>query len=365
MLNFFINKKDIVDILNDFSAILKDNSVRPILAGIHITAKNGLLTFMGTNLEVDFIKTIKTEIIKEGAVVFKPNLILEYIKLLDIEKIEFNLRENILYIHQAEFSVLETELYPNISILNGNEIATIKPLILKEIFEKVKFSVSINSDNLAISVIRMNFKKIYTDFVGTDSYRLIYLKKNISSNIEKELSIPLDSINSLHKLLKDDTDTLITISFYENYAIFQWKNTYFSTKIIELSYPNYEAIFSNISFSKTMEFNNSELKSSLKKVLSISKTNQELKFGALFDFKNKKLEMKTNSGKAKITEKVNMLKEGEDFKSSLNAKFILEFVSLISNNVIIKGNDSHSMFELNEVGNDEYRYILMPLAMRS
>ncbi|MGL6063931.1 MAG: DNA polymerase III subunit beta [Fusobacteriaceae bacterium] len=365
-MNFFISKKDIVGILNDFSAILKDNSVRPILSGIHVTAKNGLLTFKGTNLEVDFIKTIEADIVEEGEVVYKPNLILEYIKLLDIEKIQFNLNENTLYIHQAEFSVLDTDLYPNVSQINGTEITTIKPLILKDIIEKIKFSISTSSDNLSISVIRINFKKTHTDFVGTDSYRLIYLKNNLTSHIERELSIPLDSIASLQKLLKDDdADTIISISFYENYAIFTWKDTYFSTKIIELSYPNYEAIFSNTSFSKTMEFNNSELKSSLKKVLSISKTSQELKFGALFNFKNKKLEMKTNSGKAKITEKVNMLKEGEDFKSSLNAKFILEFVSLISNNVVIKGNDSNSMFEFNELGNDDYRYILMPLAMRS
>ncbi|MGL5124202.1 MAG: DNA polymerase III subunit beta [Fusobacteriaceae bacterium] len=363
-MNFFIDKKDIVGILNDFSAILKDNSVRPILSGIHITAKNGILTFRGTNLEVDFIKTIQTKIIEEGEVVYKPNLILEYIKLLDVDQIEFNLIESTLYIHQAEFSVLDTELYPNISQLNGTEITEIKPLILKNIIEKIKFSISTSSDNLAISVIRINFKKTYTDFVGTDSYRLIYLKNDLTSNIEKELSIPLDSIVSLQKLLKDDEDTLITISFYENYAIFSWKDTYFSTKIIELSYPNYETIFSNTSFSKVMEFNNTEFKSSLKKVLSISKMSQELKFGALFDFKNKKLEMKTNSGKAKITEKVNMLKEGSDFKSSLNAKFILEFISLTSQNIIVKGNDSNSMFEFNELGNDNYRYILMPLAMR-
>ena len=74
--------------------------------------------------------------------------------------------------------------------------------------------------------------------------------------------------------------------------------------------------------------------------------------------------VRMTSGKGKITQKVNMLKDGEDFKGSLNTKFLLEFLNNISNNIIMRGTNASSMFEISEYGNDNYRYILMPLALR-
>lgn len=364
-MKFYINKKDLVNIFTEFSSILKDNSVRPILSGIFIEAKLGKLTFIGTNLEVDLIKSIDCNIIKEGNVVLKPALILEYVKLLDIDNIEINLENNILYIHNAEFSVLNGDEYPQLSKLNGTDLTSFNPLELKNNFDKVKFAASVNNDNLAINTIRLNIKSEYIDFVATDSFRLICQRIFVNNLLEKELSLPLESVIALQKLINDNISDTIKLSTVENYAIFTWENTYFSTRVIELNYPDYEGIFNNSSYSKTMEFNNSQIKTSLKKVISISKSSSELKFGAIFNFKNKKLEIKTSSGNAKLTEKLDMIKEGEDFVSSINSKFLLDFISITNKNIIIKGNNSHSMFEIREFGNDDYTYILMPLAMRS
>ena len=58
--------------------------------------------------------------------------------------------------------------------------------------------------------------------------------------------------------------------------------------------------------------------------------------------------------------KVNMIKEGEDFKSSLNCKFLAEYIDNISDNPVIKGSNASSMFEITEIGKDDYKYILMP-----
>ncbi len=113
-----------------------------------------------------------------------------------------------------------------------------------------------------------------------------------------------------------------------------------------------------------MEFNRDELKSALKRVITVAKTSVDAKFGAIFDFKGKTLLINAFSGKAKINQKVNMIKNGEDFKASLNCKFLAEYIDNLSKNVIISGTNSSSMFEVKEINNDNYIYILMPLAFR-
>lgn len=362
-MKFIIEKELFVNILSDFTNILKENPIKPIISGVKIEIKDKNITFIGTNLEASLIKTIKGDVVEEGTVIIKPQLILEYVKLLEIDKIEVALKNNSLNVHQAEFIIFGTEGYPHIQEISPTEIVKLEKDILVNSLEKCKFSASQFTENLALNCLRIIFKNKYTEFVSTDSYRLTYLKEEIPCKIEKEFSVPLESIVALTKLLKEEKDE-ITIGFNEHSFIVLWQNSYFSTRVIDLPFPNFNEILKFNSFEKIMEFNNTEFKSALKKVITVAKTSYETKYGAIFDFKNKTLVIKAYSGKGKITQKVNMIKNGDDFKGSLNTKFLIEFLNNVSQNIIIKGNNSSSMFDISEIGNENYRYILMPLALR-
>ncbi len=363
-MNFNIRKNDLVEIFSEFINILKDNPVKPIISGLKIESNNGKVTFTGTNLDINYIKTIECETLENGVVIFKPNLALEYIKLLDDEVITLSSKNDILSIHLAEFTLLFNDNFPeNLKLPAVEDIAKISPQDLYKSFEKTKFSVAPSTENLAINCIRILFRDDRISFVSTDSSRLTYLKTDNTAFLNKDFSIPLESVNILCKLIKD-LNEYITISLNGENLIFTWNNTYFLTKVTTLTLPNFDAILCGNSFSKEMEFNYNDFKSSLKKVLTVARTSNESKNGAILDFKGKKLSISASSGKAKINQKVDMIKIGEDFKCSLNIKFLFEFVENLNNNVFIKGNSSSAMFEITERDNSSYKYILMPLALR-
>lgn len=361
---FSLRREELVEVLSDFNNILKDNPIKPVIAGLKIQAIGDQVIFTGTNLEVNFIRTIGGEILKEGVVVIKHLLVLEYVKLLENEIIHFSLDEDRLNIHHAEFSILDAEQYPDIKELSCEEIVKIQGKEFVSYLDKVKFSAAISNDNIGINCIRIIFNsEDGISFASTDSYRLTYLKTERNSLIQKEISIPLESVNIVCKLMKDLEDEVV-IGHNGNTLIFKWNNIYFATKTIDLSFPNFKAILESNSFSKEIEFNTKELKSALKKVLTVAKTSIETRNGALFEFKNKHLIMSAYSGRAKINQKVDIIKIGEDFKCSLNARYLYEFIDNISENTILKGNSSSAMFEISEFGNNSYKYVLMPLALR-
>ena len=362
-MKFNIKREVLANTLSDFALILKENPIKPILSGLKIEVKDNKITFIGTNLESSLIRTVEGEITEEGTVIVKPQLILEYVKLLEIENIEIISEENTLKIHQAEFVILSDDGYPKVKEVLPIEITKTNKEILLNGLEKCKFSAYPLAENLALNCIRILFKNKYTEFVSTDSYRLTYLKEDISCSMEKEFSVPLESVNAVTRLLKE-VNSEISVGFSDNMLVLTWENSYFSTRTIDLPFPDFKGILSYNGFDKAMEFNTNEFKSALKKVMTVAKTSYETKYGAVFEFKNKTLVIKTYSGKGKITQKVNMLKEGEDFKGSLNTKFLLDFLGNISNNVIIRGTNASSMFEISEFGNENYKYILMPLALR-
>jgi DNA polymerase-3 subunit beta len=361
-MKFSINRTLLINILGDYLPILREHPVKPVIAGVLIQAAGDEVIFTGTNLEVNLIKRIPAKVYQEGETAFIPNLVLEYIKLLDEEEVTVSMENNRLFIENADFVVLESEEFPIVNELSNELVTEIDGDMFIQYLEKVKFSSAITNDNLALACVRLVFKEEEINFVSTDSYRLTFARKHHFCEKNLEVSLPIETVNVLCKLFKGINQD-VSISIVENTLIFRWANSYFSSRIIELPFPNYQGILGNHNFQKVMEFNSSEFKSALKKVITVARTNMDTKFGALFDFKGNTLVI-SSVGKAKISQKVAMLKEGDNFKASLNTKYLSEFVEKLSKNIVIKGNSSSAMFDIREIKDDDYIYILMPLALR-
>lgn len=362
-MKLFINKDKFIKALTELSSIIKDNSIRPVISGAKLDAFNGKVKLTGTTLEFSYITQIDAEVNEGGSVAFKIPLVLEYIKLLDEETLEITVDENKLTIHRAEFSILNVDDYPVIEKIQGETLFNLSGEKLVNAFEMVKFSAFPTLDNLAINSIRLSCEEDKMQFISTDSYRLTHYIENNPCSMTKEISIPLESISVICKLLKGELEEAVASISGEVFTL-EWNDTFISTRLIEMPFPEYRAIFKNMTHSKTIELNTGEFKKAIKKVMTVARRNQETKNGSYMDFKGNKLTMTVSSGSAKTVQKIDTIKDGDDFKASLNVKYIYDFIEKINKNLIIKATNSSSMFILEELDNSEYRYILMPLALR-
>ena len=64
-MKFYIKRDILAETLSDFTLILKDNPIKPVLAGLKIEVKDRKIVFIGTNLESSLIKTVEGEIKQE------------------------------------------------------------------------------------------------------------------------------------------------------------------------------------------------------------------------------------------------------------------------------------------------------------
>ena len=212
--------------------------------------------------------------------------------------------------------------------------------------------------------VKFNLSKDFLELVSTDSYRLIYLKEELSNNLEKDFLIPNETANVIYKILKDfDTDVSIAIS--DDKLILLWKDAYFSCKLLSLNFPDYKSLFNNFKFDKEFEFNKDELNSALKKVISVTKNSTDTKNVAAFNFKGNHLTISGMSSNAKINQKVNMIKKGEDLKVGINCKYLKDFIDNVDKNIVISALNPTSMFKLKEENNENYIYLVMPVNVRS
>ena len=376
-----VNRQNFLSAIRIVEKSIKENKIKPILSCIYAKVKGNKIYFTGTNLDT----TIKTsidvnEVIREGEVAFYYSIIDEYLKEIKDEFIVLRVENgNILFIETedstTEYDVFSAEDYPNTFeniILNENNFKfEMSSQELVTIFENVLFSAD-TPDNIAMNCIRIESILKHLHFVSTNTYRLTFLKKNIDKDIpDFSVSVPADTISSIIKIIKGLDNEVIKIYKEDAHLYFQYKDTTIITKLIELRFPNYAEILSNISYDKKLYINNEKLTNLLKRILIFSRSNSESKYSSTYEFKynekdNGKMAISALNELARINEELDVNFEGEDLKISLNSKYLLEFIQNIpkEKELVLEFMYSNSAVKVYEKDNDEYVYILMPLALR-
>ena len=376
-----VNRQNFLSAIRTVEKSVKENKIKPILSCIYAKVKENKIYFTGTNLDT----TIKTsidvnEVIREGEIAFSYSIIDEYLKEIKDEFVVLRVENgNILFIETedstTEYDVHSAEDYPNTFenvILNENNFKFEMPSQeLVNIFEKVLFSAD-TPDNIAMNCIRIESILKHLHFVSTNTYRLTFLKKNIDKDIPNfSVSVPADTISSIIKIIKGLDNEVIKVYKEEAHLYFQYKDTMIITKLIELRFPNYAEILSNISYDKKLYINNEKLTNLLKRILIFSRSNSESKYSSTYEFKhseenNNKMSISALNEIARINEELDVNFEGEDLKISLNSKYLLEFIQNIpkEKELVLEFMYSNSAVKVYEKDDDEYIYILMPLALR-
>ena len=376
-----VNRQNFLSAIRTVEKSVKENKIKPILSCIYAKVKENKIYFTGTNLDT----TIKTsidvnEVIREGEIAFSYSIIDEYLKEIKDEFVVLRVENgNILFIETedstTEYDVHSAEDYPNTFenvVLNENNFKFEMPSQeLVNIFEKVLFSAD-TSDNIAMNCIRIESILKHLHFVSTNTYRLTFLKKNIDKDISDfSVSVPADTISSIIKIIKGLDNEVIKVYKEEAHLYFQYKDTMIITKLIELRFPNYAEILSNISYDKKLYINNEKLTNLLKRILIFSRSNSESKYSSTYEFKHNEenkgtMTISALNEIARINEELDVNFEGEDLKISLNSKYLLEFIQNISKEkeLVLEFMYSNSAVKVYEKNNDEYIYILMPLALR-
>lgn len=370
-----INRVEFIQKLQIVQKSIEENKVKPIVSCAFVEAKNNLLTFCGTNLETTILTYLDgVEIIKSGKIVFQYQIVEEYLKQLRDEVIELHEEDGTLRIDagdsSTEFNLMDSDLYPR--VLTFEKTDDLKPKFslktkeLCEIFEKVKYACSVLATNPALSCVRIESDEQFIKFVGTDGYRLVYLTRDNEMGEIVNISIPISAIEITTRLLHTIDDTDISLYMTNNQVFFKTDDILVSSRTIELAYPEYQGILTNITYDKKLTINAGDILKFLKRASIFVKNNTDSKYGAIFEFEQNKMKINGVSDIAQINEVVETEYSGEPLRISLNVKFMMEFIQNIpkDSNLTMELIKSNASVMIKEQDKEDYIYILMPLALR-
>ena len=354
-MRFVITKNVIENVIASMQPFLEKKDSSAITSHIYLEINETKLIIKATDYEIGLESQIDniTDMIDGKATVNGSNL-LGIIKRLKNEEIIIEASNNNLVIKQNKSTfklpTYDANEYPSLNKSQNLKELSISTINFINSIRKITPAIDNNNPKFELNGALLDIKNQKINFVSTDTRRLAVSHLQNITNQETQFIIPKKAIIEIQKLFLDEAK----ISYDDTNLVISNINTKFFTKLINGKFPDYERIIPN-----TLKYNfplpKNMLVESIKLVTSLF-SNIKITFNStsiLFESLDEDSESKTQ-----IDIDLNIEKE---FYLAVNAKYLLDFLSMSNNEKIKIGfNESNLPFLLED---DKFFTIVMPIVL--
>jgi len=377
-MKFTIQKDLLLESIQHVMKAISSRVTIPILTGIKIEATNEGIKLTGSDSDISiesFIPTeengiIHVENIQPGSIVVQSKYFPDIIRKLPLKTVEINTTDEFkvnIISGGSEFHLngQDPNEYPQLPTLYSENSFTLTNTVLKELIKQTVYAVSTVETRPILTGVNMTLKDQGLNFVATDSHRLAsrHLPINLADNQLNfnSVVIPGKSLVELNKII-DENDETTSISVTENQILFQTKNLYFLSRLLDGNYPETSRLIPDQSkttiLTKTKELLNAIDRASL---LARENKNNVVKLETKSD---NRLEISGHTPEVgQVIEEVNSESvEGEDLKISFSAKYMLDALKIIeSDNVKIEFTGAMRPFIIKPENDEDILQLILPV----
>ncbi len=253
-MKFSIKKSLISKVLNHCQGVVGKRHLSPILSAVRIEAKEGKITCNATDLDLDIVESIETEVEKEGIIAINASVLHEIIKTFkDEDIVSFDASDPEFVILKSGRSRFKLALlsYEDFPIIKHDDIKEdsfqVPVSVLTNLFDKTKSAMSTDESRYYINGIFLHIDseegEEVVKCVATDGHRMSssYCEKPEGMGRIRSVIIPRKTVNEFSKVLdKHEGDVVIGIG--DTKISFSFDNTIFTSKLVEGNFPDYKKV---------------------------------------------------------------------------------------------------------------------------
>jgi len=342
----------------------------PILANICLKTEKERLKIQATNLEVGLSLWLGAQIKNKGEITIPARVFSEFINSLPKEKVHLELKDKILTVScgsfSADFTGISAEEFPPLPTVGEKKPELNLPFSLfLPAMEKVCFAAAHDEGRPVLTGVKLEPKEKKLVLVATDGYRLsIQEIEKGKMEIPSALIIPARSLLEILRLASGSEEEEIGLSFTEkgNQIIFSLLDTEIVTRLIEGEFPEYQKIIPD-SFSTQVKLEKEAFLRALKVAAIFARDSANI---VRFKIEENSLTISANSpqiGKNKT--KIEAGVRGKESRIAFNVRFLLEFLSKISEEEIIFEMSNSLNPGVFKIAKDpSYLHIIMPVRVQ-
>ena len=368
-MKFIVASGELQKALNVVSGVISSSQSRPILENFLFELENEILKITASDGETTLITSLAVKSDDQGKIAVPAKIFQDLIKTFgdqpltisvqDSESGEGGLLEILDEKDNYEVALDNAEDYPELPDFDASQKVTLASGVLADALSNTLFATSNDSLRPVMTGVLFQFTEKETNFVSTDSHRLVVYKRTDVTNKEAvEFIMPKKPLSIFKNILSNSNDE-VTIEFNENMAKFTFGENIWICRLIDGKYPNYSAVIPKEN-PNVLTVNRNLLLSSIRRasILSNKSTNQ-VRFKLSGNVLHLHAEDTEYANKADMNIPCDY--KGEDINIGFSSKFLTEMLSVLgSEDITLKMSQPNRPGIVEPVdGLDENEHILM------
>ena len=368
-MKFIVASGELQKALNTVSGVISSSQSRPILENFLFELENDLLKITASDGETTLLTSLVVKSESRGKIAVPAKMFQDIIKSFGDQPLTFVVKPNetqegglleILDEKDNYFIALDNaEDYPELMEFNSAQKVVVPSGVLAEALSNTLFATSNDSLRPVMTGVLFQFGEEETNFVSTDSHRLVvYKRTDIKNNEPMEFIMPKKPL-SIFKNILSGSDDEVVIEFNENMAKFSFGEHTWICRLIDGKYPNYTAVVPKEN-PNVLTINRNLLLSSIRRAsIFSSKSTNQVRFKLSGNILHLHAEDTEYANKAEM--QIPCEYKGEDINIGFSSKFLTEMLAVLnSEDILIKMSQPNRPGIIEPVdGLDEDEHILM------
>ena len=351
-----INRLNLLRCMQTVIKVIPQRGAIPTLSGVSLSAQNNLLTVRGTDLETG----MEVQAVCQGDLktVLPAKMLLDIVSKLSNDTVEITMKEGTAEIKcgrsHYKLSAMDFENYPIFPEIEA-EPFSISLAELKKAINQTIFSVAQEEFRGSLTGLCLDLTK--KTLSATDGHRLS-IAQNLKVSGEGQFILPFKTAKELSKI----NGGTFQVKAGEGQIEFTVESPQYIkliSRLIEGEFPSSEGVVPE-EFETVFYFNYENLAEALNRINIIQPES------VLFNLKEKTFYADSPEF-GSVQEQIEFWyeKEGALEKFSFNPKFLIDPLNVQkSGQMIIKANGELKPMVLEERGNEDWKYLFMPLKTR-
>lgn len=342
-MKFIVASGDLQKALATVGGVISSSQSRPILENYLFELEENNLKITASDGETTLVTSLEAKSEDNGKIAVPAKTIQELVKSYGEQPLTLSVKEaadgngSLLEIldekDNFEMALDNAEDYPELPVFDASQSVTISAGILSEALTNTLFATSNDSLRPVMTGVLFQFKEDETNFVSTDSHRLVVYKRTDLVNEEPiEFIMPKRPLAIFKNILANSSEDVV-IEFNDNMAKFTFGKNIWICRLIDGKYPNYTAVIPKEN-PNVLTINRSLLLGSIRRasIMSNKSTNQ-VRFKLSGNILHLHAEDTEYANKADM--QIPCDYNGEDINIGFSSKFLTEMLSVLASDDIV------------------------------
>ena len=346
--------------------VVERRQTMPILANVLLVAKNDEVAMTATDLEVELVANATVSIESGGDITVPGRKLLDICRALpENAEVLVSLTGDKLMVKsgRSKFSLttLPAAEFPTVEDINARQSIEVPQETLVRLLEKTHFSMAQQDVRYYLNGLLIETGNKYLRAVATDGHRLSLCQAEVDGKKtpEQQVIVPRKGVLELQRLLSGEGS--VTLELGGNHIRIQLDGIRFTSKLIDGRFPEYDRVIPKDAGNQ-FAADRQLFKAALQRTAILS--NEKYR-GIRLIIRDSGLVLQAhNPEQEEAEEELEVSYTGDDIEIGFNVNYLLDALGAIeSEEVTLAVVDSNSSCLLREPGNDDCKYVVMPMRL--